>query len=815
MSWENYDDVLNQLRDAGLMIEAGKLSFDARIQRWKVENEDRERRGWTRLREWTSKSGKTYIVGVFGVWHGNDDGQQKIELQKDTASQLTNEDKEAMRAAYKEQQKKLADIRKAEIKRAAGWAATVWNRCTPCDSHEYLERKRILPHGLRMLPDNMGDTRLEGLDDSNQFRLKSAAGSLVIPMHDAKGAIQGLQFIYAKGHPRRAKIERDKEFWPSGMAMGGTFGLIGPVKRDGILLIAEGYATAASLFEATGYSIAYAFSANNLAKAGKQLVKEYKSLRILFCADDDYLTEGNPGCTAAAQACAEIERSAWVKPTFPTDEAGNDVRAGKKLTDFNDLLILSGLSITLAEQVNAAIDAQGWKNPTPDNAPRAGTLAEGGGERQALKSMLTLDEAVERFALVFGGKGTMFDYQEHILVPKADVLDILPEHGWRDMRSVKRVVRMDEVGFDPAGTDPRIKCNLWGGWPTVPKQGKCDMLLELLEYLCSDDENYKELFNWVLRWLAYPLQYPGAKMQTALVVQGPQGTGKNLFFEAYKSIYGEYGRIIDQDAVEDKFNDWASRKLFMIADEVVARAELYHAKNKLKGIVTGTTIRINPKNVSAHDEVNHVNMVFLSNEYQPLVLEDDDRRYNVIRTPQKLPAEFYRGVRDEIDSGGIAALHHYLLQIDLGDFTEHSKPPMTQAKADLIEISRDSVGSFLREWQAGEIHNAPFCPCLGSHLFTTYRRNCDHVGERSPRSMKQFIGYIKMLNGWRAGVPLPTFKNLNSTERVSRKMIIPPDELLAISAKSGQDHRKTDEKTQALWLTECYLAFANAGEFAE
>jgi hypothetical protein len=87
----------------------------------------------------------------------------------------------------------------------------------------------------------------------------------------------------------------------------------------------------------------------------------------------------------------------------------------------------------------------------------------------------------------------------------------------------------------------------------------------------------------VLKWIAYPIQHPGAKMKTTLVVHGPQGTGKNLFFEALMSIYGEYGDVLDQSALEDKFNDWASRKLFMIADEVVARSDVYHIKNKLKG----------------------------------------------------------------------------------------------------------------------------------------------------------------------------------------------------------------------------------------
>lgn len=219
---------------------------------------------------------------MYGVWHGNDDGKQSVALKKDLQSTLTDDDRKAMREAHKEAEKRVADIRKAEVKRAAGWAAAVWNKCEPCEAHEYLARKQIQPHGLRVLQQYVDDMKPEGMDDSNFFRLKVAAGALVVPMHDAKGAIQGLQFIYAKGHSRRAKIERDKEFWPSGMAMGGTFGLIGAVKREGILLIAEGYATAATLHECSGQSVAYAFSANNLSKAGKQLAKEYRDCGSCF-----------------------------------------------------------------------------------------------------------------------------------------------------------------------------------------------------------------------------------------------------------------------------------------------------------------------------------------------------------------------------------------------------------------------------------------------------------------------------------------------------------------------------------------------------
>jgi putative DNA primase/helicase len=204
-----------------------------------------------------------------------------------------------------------------------------------------------------------------------------------------------------------------------------------------------------------------------------------------------------------------------------------------------------------------------------------------------------------------------------------------------------------------------------------------------------------------------------------------------MFFESIMAIYGTYGRIIDQMAVEDKFNDWASRKLFLIADEVVAQSGRYHVKNILKAFITGEWIRINPKNIAAYDERNHVNIVFLSNEAVPVVLEEDDRRHTVIWTPDKLPAQFYHDVSAEIAGGGSAALHDYLLHYDLGDFHSATAPIATKAKAVLIDQSLDNTTRFIDALMDGEIGNFRFEPALTQELYNLYRLWVQRIGEKA------------------------------------------------------------------------------------
>lgn len=374
-----------------------------------------------------------------------------------------------------------------------------------------------------------------------------------------------------------------------------------------------------------------------------------------------------------------------------------------------------------------------------------------------------------------------------------------------------RAVYVDQIGFDPGCEDKNILCNRWRGWPMQPKQGDCSQLLGLLFFLCSKESNAQELYDWILKWLAYPLQHAGAKMHSAIVMHGLQGTGKSLFFEAYAEIFGEYASILNQGALDDKFNsDWAEKKQFVIADEVAANSEKYQLKNQLKTLITGDWVRVNPKNVAAHRERNHMNLVFLSNEAMPVVLENDDRRHLVIKTPPSIPGEWYYPVLDEMKAGGVAALYSHLLQVDLTGFDEGTKPPKTQAKDNLIYLSSGSDERFLQDWKNGFLEKLPFCPAGRKEIYETYKDWCKNEGESHPRPSKDFFATLGDRHGWR-DIIADRYQSLTSTNTVSWRVVIPSEKDLteAAAITGNRDWRMKTTQTQRAWLTEAYFEIEN------
>ena len=108
----------------------------------------------------------------------------------------------------------------------------------------------------------------------------------------------------------------------------GCYSPLGRITQGKPLCICEGWATGATLHQDGSYTVAAAMNAGNLKPTALALRARYPDLEIILTGDDDRMTEGNPGRTAAnaAAACGGLVTF----PEWPSD-------APADLSDYNDL----------------------------------------------------------------------------------------------------------------------------------------------------------------------------------------------------------------------------------------------------------------------------------------------------------------------------------------------------------------------------------------------------------------------------------------------------------------------------------------------
>src|SRR5687767_6345084 len=120
MGASNYDDVLGQLLDAGLIIPLGE---GLRINSHKpvrvfTQDGGRERRGWYLLKEWSPSADRLLIVGAYGVWRGAEKNAQKVALPKDDTGRVTAEQRDAMKRVWADASRAAELQRKKEAEAA-------------------------------------------------------------------------------------------------------------------------------------------------------------------------------------------------------------------------------------------------------------------------------------------------------------------------------------------------------------------------------------------------------------------------------------------------------------------------------------------------------------------------------------------------------------------------------------------------------------------------------------------------------------------------------------------------------------------------
>lgn len=347
-------------------------------------------------------------------------------------------------------------------------------------------------------------------------------------------------------------------------------------------------------------------------------------------------------------------------------------------------------------------------------------------------------EPLDRYIYIDGTKEA-WDREKKRRLPEGSVKMALGDAYQLWLNSPdRRVVDVDHIVFDPTMTkDPAIYINTFEGLPLEPARddAACENLRWLISFLCNHDA---EALDWLVKWLAFPLQHMGAKLDTAILFHSTmEGSGKSLLFsDIMGELYGEYGATVGQDQLEGSFNAWRSGKLWAVFEEVVSRDQRYNQVGKIKHMITGKTVRMESKFINGWEETNHMNAAFLSNEIMPWPISEDDRRMLVMWPLETLPAERQRAIARELVNGGVAALYGWLLSVDLEDFNQRTRPPKTEARQRLVELSRTAWQTFFHLWRSGELGYGLWGCCLTSDVYAMFIEWCAHNKEHAMSQTK-------------------------------------------------------------------------------
>lgn len=179
--------------------------------------------------------------------------------------------------------------------------------------------------------------------------------------------------------------------------------------------------------------------------------------------------------------------------------------------------------------------------------------------------------------------------------------------------------------------------------------------------------------------MAYIMQNPLSKTGVALVITSEeQGTGKNIFADTFRKLLGPCGKTInDLKSIAGEFNATLVGAHLIVANELTnfdydSRRQQAEA---LKNIITEDTIHINKKGIDAYDELNIANLIMLSNNDNPIRVDQYDRRYCVMATEKLQSVQYYDALYNEIDQYEFyPALLYYLLHYDISNFNPRAKP---------------------------------------------------------------------------------------------------------------------------------------------
>lgn len=435
------------------------------------------------------------------------------------------------------------------------------------------------------------------------------------------------------------------------------------------------------------------------------------------------------GLTLIDTACAAIPDSEWAKYAVWAETAMKGLR-GLQWEDEAPLLDI--LSRHTYERDRPALPEKfyswdgGSIGPLFELAERHGWRAAGAlpaPKAEAAPPAVPIENepALERYltgtyVLVRSrGEGEYFDVQRHLCLrpgavnrAEGHLTRAVGKSADQILRASPLTPRVDFLGFHPAECSTYKEDEFTYAnqhYPIAkelqPTDAEGRLIADFLNYLFPrpEDQAFKLFYQ---QFLGHIVQRPSVKIATALLFVGGFGVGKNTAaYDIPSIIVGcKNAQVISNKVLNSAFSDQLGRAHLVYLDEVHCNGswQSQDQANNLKSLVSDKRLVVHPKRYAAYDISNRIVVTATSNYDDAMFLQANDRRWAVhevkpVRayTPEQ-HRRYFNVLHRFLGSPRAAGVLRWIFgHVSLAEFDAQNPPPMTAAKARMVESSRSPL----------------------------------------------------------------------------------------------------------------------------
>ena len=222
--------------------------------------------------------------------------------------------------------------------------------------------------------------------------------------------------------------------------------------------------------------------------------------------------------------------------------------------------------------------------------------------------------------------------------------------------------------------------NLWQGFAIDPAPGDWSLFKANMLRLVGGNESY---LDYTIKWHAWAFQNPATQADVSITYRGKRGVGKGIHGRGMVRIFGQHGLQIYTPAhLVGQFNSHMRDLVLLFADEAYTGADK-KAESVIKTIHTEPTIIVEAKGVDLRRVPNRLHIINASNEKWVVPAGIDERRFAIFDVADEIPDRgYFDRLIAEIDNGGLGAMLHELLALDLEGWHPRLDVPQTKVLAE-------------------------------------------------------------------------------------------------------------------------------------